>query len=204
MQTKMDAVKIEILVSSLHDDLPKHFNPHRDENAHEFLLGNHIRITEDPDMSAVEAQNHLICHTQSDYYLGLSDDVELASDALENAMACMGNNFPDGDGAVGIKTENIPHAMETCFMLMGMKFIERFDDRSPFCPEYRHFYADTELGHMARQLKRFKFCKESTLVHYHSETCNDQTHRGAKRFWTDDHNTYVRRQKEGKLWGLLK
>lgn len=203
LQTK-NQVKVEVLVSNLHEDLPEHLNPHRDDKANNFLVGNHIHITEDADMKAVEAQNFLIRTTQSDFYLPLSDDVQLYPDTLDIALKCLLDNFPNGDGAVGLKTDNIEHASDSCFLLMGNQFVERFSFRSPFCPEYVHFYADTELGLFAKKLGLFKFCEEAKLIHFHTQTCNDETHRGAKQFWPFDHKKFEERQAKEELWGLSK
>jgi GT2 family glycosyltransferase len=85
------------------------------------------------------------------------------------------------------------------YMLVGKKFFDQRLGRKLFYPEYRHFFADTELGEYAKSIGRFMFCEEAQITHYHPSTGAqaDATHtEGRCEKWEHDHYLYLKRKSE--------
>lgn len=157
------------------------------------------------NLGTVKKLNEHLKFTRSDIIVYLADDVKLYPDCLEKAVQCMQSNFPEFDGLVGINQVNIPNGCKSAFGLIGRKFADRFPDKQCFCPDYIHFYVDTEVGQYAQEVKRFKFCEEAKLIHYHPSVCSemiDQTHITLRnRSKQRDDETWQKRQRKGLLWG---
>ena len=99
------------------------------------------------------------------------DDVELHPDCFEKAVKCFKENFSGRDGVVGInqycpgydKYAGKPYGQ----VLLGKEFIARYPDNQVCCPDYTHFYQDEEMYNYATSLKKFAFCEEALLKHWH-------------------------------------
>lgn len=108
-----------------------------------------------------------------EYFMGLCDDVELNPTAIEEALRCHQQFFPDTDGVIGFK-QLCPGHPEYTFKwfgqtLMGRKFIERYKnvEYKICCPDYYHFCQDEEMYNYAQSLNKFANCEEAILKHYH-------------------------------------
>ena len=148
-----------------------------------------------------------------DAFLGLVDDVYLNEGALDAAVQCMGEKFPDLDGVIGFNQTCVGHSNYTfkefgqC--LFGRKFIERYKpvNYQICCPAYSHFYQDEEMYKYASNMGKFHFCKEATLDHNHPSFTGDvdETH-NLTRFSpsspkSKDDKMYKYRKEIGLVWG---
>ena len=144
-------------------------------------------------------------------YINLVDDVELKEDTIEKAINCLLTNYPDTDGIIGFNQE-CPGHPEYTFQpsgqtLIGCKFLERYKevDHQVCCPYYTQWFQDNETYQYAVKLGKFKFCKETTLIHHHPAFIKeemDNTHsliRG--KILNEDRKIYIKRQKANLIWG---
>ena len=137
----------------------------------------------------------------------LNDDVVLKDDTIKYVFDLYPKFFPNFDGIVGIRQENLPEnqALPTAFGIIGYKFTENFPDRQVFCLDYYRFYADRELYLYAKKVNKFKFSHLISLIHYHPafyKNFVDETHKKVRQYWQQDHITYNKRQELGYLWGI--
>lgn len=138
------------------------------------------------------------------HVLPISDDIVFKPGAIATAVQTLLTAFPDGDGVIGFNVTNM-QGKDRCpyaYMLVGNKFFNDRLKRVLFPHEYRHFYADVELGEMAERLGRFRFCPEAGLIHFHPSAGYpaDATHtRLRQEKWEHDHAVYGRRKNELSL-----
>lgn len=143
----------------------------------------------------------------SDGMFYLCDDTVVSGDAFQVAIATLERGFSGGDGVVGLCMDNLPRKSnhEGAMGLIGATFADRFPNRQCFCPDYFSFHADVELTMFARSLKRFAYCEQAKIMHYHPtyyprET--DQTHRIQRDIRSRiDVRVQKRRQRLHLLWG---
>lgn len=145
----------------------------------------------------------------ADVVVFLSDHLEAwapLSDVLRDAFV---THFPDLDGVVGLNLSNleqIPGQTEYCFLAIGRRFLERFPDARPCCPDYYHFFFDTELGEYAKEEGKFFWCEEARVVtHLHggdeSKALQDPTHQLSRLHAARDEEMRATRKYSGMLWG---
>ena len=131
------------------------------------------------------------------HILPISDDIVFDPGAIKNAVSALNSAFPDGDGVIGFDIKNMKET-DKCpyaFMLIGRKFFNDRLGRVLFNPEYRHFFADVELGEFAERLGRFRKCPEARITHFHPSTGApaDSTHTaGRHEKWVHDKEIYDR------------
>ena len=114
--------------------------------------------------------------------------------------------YPDTDGVLGINQSNLPQnqALKSAFGIKGAKFAERFPNRQVFCLDYHRFYADMELGIYANKIRKFTYCKECRITHYHPSfypNLYDYTHTSVRKWLPTDRAMFSKRQRKGLLWG---
>jgi hypothetical protein len=139
----------------------------------------------------------------------LCDDVEMEPGCLEAACAALVSRWPDTDGVVGLHQVGIQGkegTAQSAMGLIGAKFLDRFPGRVPFCPEYRRFHFDSELGLYARTVGRFHFAEEARLIHYHPAHYpgeKDATHEVVREAGpvAEDRRVWNERRAKGLLWG---
>jgi hypothetical protein len=173
--------------------------------------GIRVHAVEDTDrLFAFGVWNRFLAHwTDGDLFVYLCDDTQLDQGCIAAAVREFENRWPDLDGVVGFHQSNIVGKGGWCSSAMGMigrTFAERFPERQAFCPDYSRFHADSELGAYAREVGRFVYCPEASLVHYHPAHCKsemDETH-SVVRTPAEvqmDRETWNERQRRGLLWG---
>ena len=90
--------------------------------------------------------------------------------------------------------------------IIGWDFANRFKDRQCFCPVYKSFYADVELGWYAKINNRFDFFSYTIypISHSFSEVASDDTHKIVrnKQVVYNDSVAFWHRMDKGLLWGL--
>ena len=168
-------------------------------------------VVEMTDYSKVSTcWNEFVAASTADALLFLCDDTSLDDECLANAVDCMEDKFPDGDGVIGLNVTNYPPSWPEAitqygFRLVGRKFHARYPVGQAYCPEYYRFYVDTEMGEYSKETGRFAFCPGAKLQHFHPNAPGgtlDDTHfhnRGDKQIW--DNEIWKARQAAGYLWG---
>lgn len=131
-----------------------------------------------------------------------ADDLEFRPETFAVAAGAMHVCFPDGDGVIGFKqvlhNQKSQDFCDSAFGLMGRKFIERFPDRQVFCPDYIHYYSDSEMGEFSKAAGLFQFCPSAVVDHHRAKDNTwDLAHLVLKR----DRQAHAERSKRGLLWG---
>lgn len=102
--------------------------------------------------------------------------------------------------------KNIPkdQALDSAFPAIGLKYTERFINKQVWCPEYKRFYGDRELGDYAKSIGKFYFAENARIVHLHPGFTGeppDNTHNEVRKYLNKDRVTYFKRQQKSLLWG---
>jgi hypothetical protein len=120
----------------------------------------------DKDMTIIKAQNFLASRSLSGSHLcPTCDDVEYCDDAIGIAEAMLMDKF-NGDGVIGFSVINMK-CNDDAFMLIGRTFYDGVLEGQLFHDGYEHFYADTELGRLAKSLGKFAVCADAKMLNYH-------------------------------------
>jgi len=137
------------------------------------------------------------------YFLMGADDMLFKGGAIQKALDVMEREYPDRDGVVGFNQVTLEKFCEAAFVLMGDKFMDRFPDRQVYCPDYRHYYADTEFMKYAKSVNKFTYCKEAEVEHYHPVYTGkqDETNKVSRLSYKQDRQTASERSEKGFLWG---
>jgi glycosyltransferase involved in cell wall biosynthesis len=149
--------------------------------------------------------NKELAGMDGEWFLGLSDDMELHPDCLSKLIEVAQKIFPDTDGAIGICQVNIPDAPESALIAVGRKFLERFPNKKLVCEDY-HYFADREQFLYMQEVGKFFYTKEVKVNHYHPSFYPgemDATHRELREGDPDkkDAEIYDARRAKGWLWG---
>jgi hypothetical protein len=152
-------------------------------------------FSEDP----VPVQNALgVTAPIGSHVLPISDDIVFAEGAIQNALKCLEDSFENDCGVVGFKIANMDekNASPYAYMLIGSVFFTDILKRKLFWHEYKHFYADTELGNFAKWLDRFIVCNDAEVMHFHPSAGYpaDYTHTNRRHEkWKHDYRIYEER-----------
>lgn len=157
-------------------------------------------IIENKQILTIESHN-IVCREKG-HFMGLSDDIVFHPNALDSAVNALELHHKS-DAIIDFTVANM-NAPDGCYMLLGDSFINKFPERTPYCPEYRFMFASAELRDFAIKEGVFFKCDLARLDHYHPAVTGkpDETHTRirSKGIISDDQQTYFRRQKSGKLW----
>lgn len=126
-----------------------------------------VKIYYDDTLSVIQAQNFLASRAKYNI-MPISDHVEYMPDSITEARKTLYSKF-NGYGIVGFNVVNLK-ANDDAFVLVGREW---YDKNGLYCPEYHHFYADTELGDTAKKMMRFAFCEKAVMT---SQVDRDATH----------------------------
>jgi len=162
-------------------------------------------------MGSVYCRN-LVIPDCPDGVLYAVDDIEFQPGAIRAALAAFNERFPDDDGVVGfhqIQCGDNYHPSGVA--LLGKRFVDRYPNRQPFCPEYFHFAAQ-EIQWLAEPLGKFYLCKDAALLHNHpcfsgregrdaDKFVKDATHNEARARCDQDKALREQRQRDGLVWG---
>jgi len=163
------------------------------------------------DPSFPRLANDLFFRSTADIVIIASDHLEFRSECIEAVRECFERNFPDLDGVVGLNVCNLPHVAkvtEFCFPAVGRRFIKRFYAggiyQGLFCPEYFHFYADTELGLFAESVSKFYYEERAAVFTWSPNAGNaqpDQTHAWSRSRKDYDDTMWTSRRAAKLFWG---
>jgi len=165
-------------------------------------------IIQRKDMRSFACWN-LYCQTmQADAVLFSTDDVEFLPNGIEIGFKKFFEIFPDTDGILGFHQANIGFSNEGhkyAFGMMGKKFLTRFPNKNPFCPDYIVFCAETELCRYANSIGKYYFEEKAKLNHYHPSHGGTWDETGRKyrdpKLTSIDHRNSALRKQKGFLWG---
>lgn len=153
------------------------------------------------------AVNERLSPSVADIEIVLADHIVPDSRFLEAITAAFADKFPDLDGMVGLNLANmppLPGVREYCFFALGRKFIERFPYAQVLCPQYHHFYADTELGEFATDAGLFHWAEDARVETFHvnnGKAQKDGTWAASRSRKAQDDAMWTARQARGLLWG---
>ena len=143
----------------------------------------------------------------ADLFLVVCDDFEFKPGAIAGAVELFEDIFEGTDGVVALKQANIlhiPDVTEFGCVMIGREFLERFRGEFPYCPDYYHFYGDTELGLFAKHTGQYIFAEHCEVIHHHpmfSNAPKDNTHKAARLCQMQDNAMWKKRRAAGLLWG---
>ena len=152
----------------------------------------------------------LLARERADVVFVMADHLVLANDCLATAVVKLFEAFPDGDGMVGLNIENTNRrkddVSEFCFYGLGTPFLERFKTQGyqALCPDYYHFFAETELGLYAKNQRRFVYAEGAKVKSFHpnhGEVPKDGTHKESRKYHAQEARIWDRRRSQGWLWG---
>lgn len=167
----------------------------------------------DKQYKAFGVWNNHLKNLESDGMFYMCDDIKLFPECLSEIIYNFKTKFPDTDGLAGLNQSNIPKGGEgySAFAmgLIGEKFAERFENNHCFCPDYKSFHADAEMGLYAVKLKKFISCNHAKIIHYHPAFFKDKVDEAHKAVRVSnvvqkDRDTWNKRQSLKLLWGESK
>jgi len=165
-----------------------------------------VAIMTEPEALTTSVNN--LCSERAsttDVVMVLADDIELKEGCLAAVMSEF-QKAEDLDKCVGLCQSNIqfyPQVTEHAFWAAGRLFMDGLLWQ-PFCPDYYHFSADTELGEYARWTGRFVYRADAKLTHYHPDASaekRDATHAASRIRQDIDAETRGERKRRGLVWG---
>ena len=132
-----------------------------------------------------------------------ADDMVFHKGAIQEAIRSMNIIYPDENGVIGFNQDNLPNHCEAGFTLIGRKFLKHLKSHGLFCPDYKHYYADTELFNYAKAFGRFYYNESARVDHYHFSVTGekDSTALISQASREEDKRTAQRRKAIGLLWG---
>lgn len=147
--------------------------------------------------------NDFLLLSTADVVINLSDHCTVSEDYLKAVVKAFKKYFPDYDGVVAAKVSDMTKQMESAFCAVGMKFADRFPNRAIWCPDYKVFYCDEELGLFAKSIDKFYFCEAAQLTYYfpHTTLRMDSTWKWHRRNKREDVEMNRKRHKANLLWG---
>ncbi len=155
--------------------------------------------------------NELFGRSTGDIVIMAADHLEFRPSCLEVVRAGFARHFPDLDGVMGLNMCNLPRKAgitEYSFIAVGRKFIERFYQEGRFqglfCPDYYHFYGDTEFGQLAARLERFLYDERAEVFTWHPNANNaprDKTYSASRSRKAYDDEIWKKRREANLYWG---
>ena len=147
--------------------------------------------------------NDFLFLSTADVVLNLSDHCTVSRGCLREVRRVFEERFPDYDGVVGLNITDIRNQLDSAFCAFGTKFVGRFPNRAVWCPDYKVFHCDNELGQFAKSVDKFYFC-ETAHITYHFPNIRvdmDDTWKWSRRNKSHDSNIATQRNNANLLWG---
>ncbi len=149
--------------------------------------------------------NELVAQSEAEIVVVLADHIVPKPGMIEAIVKAFG--MSEQFGMVGLNIVNMPPApgvREYCFFALCRPFIEQFPERQVLCPDYHHFYGDTELGRYASAVDAFYFAEDAEIETHHVNNglaLQDDTWRASRSRKKEDVAIFEKRQAKGLLWG---
>lgn len=174
-----------------------------------FIVANLIVKEETGPRPLTAIVNEAFQSSISKYSVGaivLADHIEIQRgffQGLQEAFSLYGT-----DKYFGFNVTNMPPnpgVLEYSFFYIGKHVFEKhFPTGEIFCPDYYHFFGDTELGEFANSLGVFHYLPKATIKTYHPNAGNaprDLTNVLSRCKAKEDREIRKLRQKKELLWG---
>ena len=197
-----ERMQVEVVVPSL--NRPKELERLRESIPKGVLFSPSV---EKEPRALTTAVNQLVNNSTGDIVVVLADHVVLENGCVENMVESFQMLFPSLDGMIGLNISNMPSLQgvrEYCFFALGKEFLNRFPLGRIFCPDYYHFYGDTELGEYAVKENVFFFDEYAKVFTHHPNAGNakrDATNKTSRILTHVDDSMRKKRQELGWLWG---
>jgi len=153
----------------------------------------------------------MLASSNADVCVILADHLVVQSGCRAALELAFELHFPDLDGVVGLNRTNVTDLVRDGVnygiyghVAIGRGFMDRFVDRQCHCPDYDHFYSDTELGLYAQGEGRFQYAEGAKVFTYHPNVGNveaDATHVASRVHRATDDAMWRARRERGLLWG---
>ena len=160
-----------------------------------------------------EINDDLVMNATGQIIFQFSDSATMETGCLKAIIEAFEKNFPDFDGAVSPVITNMPgqeKLSQYAFTAFGHKYLKEtwhnpdVKNCGPFCLDYHHFYADTELGMYFEKHGKWISCKDAKVIKLHPKwggTLEDDTFRWSRRRTAKDFRIMKKREAKGLLWG---
>ena len=165
-----------------------------------------VRIQMVTDYNVPSFWNSHLRSMVSDAMVCCNDDLEFEPDTISTILAEYPFKYPDNDGIMGMNQCNLPtgQGMDFAFCIIGREYSRRFPDYEVWCPDYKRFYCDRELGDYAKSIGKFTYNPNIRINHFHpcvNRALVDHTHEDVRTHLGKDKTTFQRREIKGYLWG---
>jgi len=154
----------------------------------------------------IYSMNRVLKLIDGDLYFYGADDIQFYPDCISKLVKAMREVFPSGDGIVSTRQHMVisPDRIKYkkcggAFGLMGRKFVDRFPDRTVFCPDYFHGGSDRELRDFAARTGLYHFCQDAIVVH--DRMARDETRKLRKEASPQDNKIRETRRERELFWG---
>ena len=149
--------------------------------------------------------NELVAQSEAAIVVVLADHIVPKPGLIEAIVRAFEVN-PEA-GMTGLNIVNMPPlagVREYCFFALSRPFIDHFPGRQVLCPDYHHFYADSELGRYASAAGLFVYAQDAEIETWHVNNGlaeKDETWKASRARKHEDAATWERRQAAGLIWG---
>ena len=140
----------------------------------------------------------------ADAMVYLSDHCTVDVNCIKEIEHAFDKHFPHFDGVIGLHKSDLPAShVQSAFGAIGRKYADRFRNREVWCPDYKVFYCDTELGEYADSIGRFHYERKAMVTYYfpYTKANQDNTWHWSRRNKPLDIQTNKERRTRGLLWG---
>ena len=130
------------------------------------------------------------------------DDMEFYPGAIAQAIRVLELRGTT-DLVVGFNQANLSGFCQAGFVLIGEDFRKRFRGKGVYCPDFKHYYADTELLKFAKKVGKFFYCETARVNHWHFSVTGerDNTSKVSGVNLERDKALFQERRDRGLLWG---
>lgn len=120
-----------------------------------------------PNLSVIEAQI-LMAQLSLGDIIPISDDITFDAGSISKAESVLYDPQVGlcGDGVVGFKVRNM-ECKDYAYCLVGRKFLSQTLRGKLYHDGYKHFFADQELGDVAKRERKFRVAHDATIFNYH-------------------------------------
>lgn len=169
-----------------------------------------IRIGSHPEVY-VDIMNEMFKNSYGDIVVWLADHIVVQDGCIEEIVNFYSDKNPLLDIGMSLFVENhknfLGMSSMACFTCVSQDIIDHFSNREVMCPDYEHYWGDTELGLFFESNDRFVWNKNARLFTYHpaggfmDAESYDATHKLGVSSMTRDNSTRETRKQKGLIWG---
>lgn len=169
---------------------------------HNMTRRNYFRVVLTGDHKGSVYCRNFLTHSVEDGVICAMDNMVFHPGAIERALSIFNKNFPDDDGVLGFRFDDIGSC--TALALVGQKFLRRYPNKKLFYPGYFHL-ACQEISALCEKLESIhkkKFLVVDDMVTVSHYKILDQTYDDARKFKKEDLRLKRQRERKGLVWGF--